>query len=98
MKKRTKRVVIATSASIAGMVLSTACGYGPPVGEPVEQGNFETSSSYESTYESSYESSNTDATSEDASSEDVSLDDAEIERIKDIESTPTVYGPPVSGK
>ena len=98
MKKRTKRVVIATSASIAGMVLSTACGYGPPVGEPVEQGNFETSSSYESTYESSYESSNTDATSEDASSVDVSLDEAEKEQYESIIVTPTVYGPDVSGR
>ena len=31
MKKLTKKVVIATSAGLASMILNAACGYGPPV-------------------------------------------------------------------
>ena len=30
MKKKTKKVVIATSVSVASMVLNAACAYGPP--------------------------------------------------------------------
>ena len=44
MKKMNKKVVIATTLSLASMVLTAACGYGPATYEPYDDG-----SSYEAT-------------------------------------------------
>lgn len=60
MKKMTKKVVIATSAGLASMILNAACGYGPPV----EDQYIEPDSSYEmSTQESGAEDSIEDVNS-----------------------------------
>jgi hypothetical protein len=39
MKKMNKKVVIATSVSVASMLLNAACGYGPPVEVEEEYSN-----------------------------------------------------------
>ena len=43
MKKMNKKVVIATTVSVASMLLSAACGYGPPVEENYNNSNQDTS-------------------------------------------------------
>ena len=43
MKKLNKTVVIATTVSVASMLLSAACGYGPPVQDNYSNSNNDTS-------------------------------------------------------
>ena len=93
MKKRTKKVVIATSASIAGMVLTAACGYGPPP-------SYEDVDTY-STYEESVAAeapsveNATDETSEPTEHFDELPEDVQ-EMMHDFERGPVAYGPPPS--
>lgn len=80
MKKMQKKVVIATSVSVASMLLNAACGYGPPVEPAVDYNN--SNSSYE-------------VTTSDDSNKDVSSALESIDSNYEIEPE-EVYGPPVS--
>jgi hypothetical protein len=54
MKKMTKKVVIATTAGLASMILNAACGYGPPVEEQyVEPSTYGTSATEDASSEAS---------------------------------------------
>ena len=92
MKKRTKKVVIATSVSVASMVLNAACGYGPPA----HYEDADTYSSYESSVAdegSSIDNANADTSEAPESAEPT--DDAQDKNPDiDFEKGPVVYGPP----
>ena len=65
MKKLTKKVVIATSAGLASMILNAACGYGPPVDYEAPNSTYGISSSEASTSDSTApEDNSSEATSE----------------------------------
>ena len=85
MKKKTKKVVIATSVSVASMVLNAACAYGPPQ-------HYEDAETY-SSYESSIDNANADTSEASESAEPT--DDAQDKNPDiDFEKGPVVYGPP----
>lgn len=92
MKKKTKKVVIATSVSVASMVLNAACAYGPPQ----HYEDADTYSSYESSVvdeESSIDNATADTSEAPESAEPT--DDAQDKNPDiDFEKGPVVYGPP----
>lgn len=92
MKKKTKKVVIATSVSVASMVLNAACAYGPPQ----HYEDADTYSSYESSVadeESSIDNATAD-TSEAPESAEQTDDAQDKNRDIDFEDGVVVYGPP----
>lgn len=85
MKKMNKKVVIATTLSVASMVLTAACGYGPATYEPVEE-------------ESTYEATATDDTDKETEKPNAN-DESSLDYTSDDYPEPEpedVYGPPVA--
>lgn len=84
MKKMNKKVVVATTVSIASMLLNAACGYGPPVDEVVE-------------YQNSNEITTQESTDTDKDSgKDSQLDSFDYNQDDYPEPEPEdVYGPPL---
>ena len=84
MKKMNKKVVIATTVSVASMLLNAACGYGPPVQEAVDPSSYSTTVEQDNTQD--------DANNEDSANTLESMDD-NVDTYPDPEPE-CVYGPP----